>query len=220
VSKDRKDNMHKTKFQQFGWVLAAAFGAVLLAGGFQGNGDKTGVVDICKVVEGSEFGKQSQATFQQMKTVREEVLTFIDEHRVLTDEQAYQLRDLSLKENATAEERARLETLKAEVVTSGKKFMELAQKQNLSREERDLLEEYARRSQRMEALAQRMLREFTNDIQEWADAEKLASLSRARTAIQEVAKAQGFTVVFEIGIAPYGANDLTADALKAMNARL
>ena len=34
-----------------------------------------------------------------------------------------------------------------------------------------------------------------------------------------MAKAQAFTVVFEVGVAPYGANDVTDAALKAMNAK-
>ena len=47
----------------------------------------------------------------------------------------------------------------------------------------------------------------------------LESLDRARAALHEVAKAQAFTVVFEISVAPYGANDLTQPTLTAMNAK-
>ena len=71
----------------------------------------------------------------------------------------------------------------------------------------------------MENQAQRWLREFTQELQAWADKQKLSSLDRARAALTEVGKAQGFTVIFEVGVAPYGANDLTDAALKAMNAK-
>jgi Skp family chaperone for outer membrane proteins len=80
-----------------------------------------------------------------------------------------------------------------------------------------LVEEYARRSQAMNDQAERWLREFTTEMQTWLDKEKLESIEKARTAIQQVAREQGFTVVFEIGVAPYGANDITEATLKAMN---
>jgi Skp family chaperone for outer membrane proteins len=211
--------MQLSKFNKLGWVFAAAMGAVLIGSGFQGPSEKTGVVDISKVVEDSEFGKQSQETFRVMKTSREAVLEFIDDHRVLTQEQAVRLKDLSLKTNATDADKSALETLRAEIMLSGKRSMELAQKPSLTAEERTLLEEYARRSQTMEQVAQRWFREFSSEMQGWADKQKLASLDRARGAIQEVARQQGFTVVFEVGIAPYGANDLTSAALQAMNTR-
>lgn len=86
-------------------------------------------------------------------------------------------------------------------------------------EERTLMEDYARRSQVMEQVAQRWYREFSTDMQSWADKQKLASVERAKAAIQEVAKAQGYTLVLESGVAPYGANDITDAALKAMNAK-
>ena len=71
----------------------------------------------------------------------------------------------------------------------------------------------------MEQVAQRWYKEFTSDMQNWADKQKLASVEKARAAIQDVSKAQGYTIVFEVGIAPYGANDITDAALKAMNAK-
>ena len=70
----------------------------------------------------------------------------------------------------------------------------------------------------MELLARRWFTDFTNEMQGWADKQKASSIEKARGAIQTVAKAQGYTVVFEVGIAPYGANDITQPSLQAMNA--
>lgn len=209
--------MNETRFLQMGWVLAAALVAVMAASGFQEPAQKSGVVDIARIVEGSEFGKQNQASFAAMKKSREEVLEFLDTYRILTAEQAQRIRDLSLKPNATAEEKAELERIKAEVVATSRRSTELSTKPNLTAEERTLIEEYARRSQTMAEVTQRWLREFTNEMQTWADNQKVQSVARARKAIQDVAKAQGYTLVFEVGVAPYGANDLSDDALKAMN---
>lgn len=200
-------------------LIGAMLVGVLAAVGFQASEIKIGVVDISDVVEQSDFGKANQEEFARMKGVREGVLEFIDTYRVLTNEQAQRMRELSLKVNATAAERAELETLKATVQQSDKKSKELAQKASLTTEERELMRDYAQRSQTMEQVAQRWFREFTNEMQQWADKQKATSIDRARASINEVAKAGGYTIVLESGVAPYGANDLTQAALKSMNAK-
>ena len=204
---------------KLGWVAAAAMVGVFAASGFQAADMKVGVVDITKVVEQSDFGKANQQTFGQMKTAREGVLEFVDTYRVLTTEQATRIKDLSIKPTVTAEEKAELERIKAEVMAADKKNKELSTKVNLTPEDRALIQEYSNRANSMENQAQRWLREFTQELQAWADKQKLSSLDRARAALTEVGKAQGFTVIFEVGVAPYGANDLTDAALKAMNAK-
>ena len=209
--------MNKTRFLQLGWVLAAALIAVLVAGGFNQAAIKVGVVDISKVVEDSEFGRTNQATFLKMKQARETLLEFVDTNRVLSAEQADRIKTLWLKPAPTKEESAELETKKAEVGLAAKKSQELATKPNMSPEERTLVEEYARRSQNMEATAQRWYREFTDEMQKWADGQKLQSLTKARAAINDVAKAEAYTVILEVGIAPYGANDISAAVLAKMN---
>jgi Skp family chaperone for outer membrane proteins len=209
--------MKDTRFLQLGWVIAAAFIAVTLTGGFNQTAIKIGVIDISKVVEASDFGKLNQDSFTRMKVAREGLLEFIDTNRVLTNEQAQRIKDLWLKTNPTKEETAELDRLKAEVVAAAKRSAELATKPNMTPEERTLVEEYARRSQTMNDVAQRWFREFTNDMQVWADKQKLESVDRARGAITEVAKAEGYTVILEIGIAPYGANDISAAVLAKMN---
>ncbi len=206
-------------FNKIGWIVAAAMVGIFAASGFQEGALKIGVVDITKVVEQSDFGKANQATFAVMKSAREGVLEFVDTYRVLTVEQGARIKELSVKPTVSAEEKAELERIKAEVMAAEKKNKELSTKQNLTPEDRALIEEYSKRANNMEIQAQRWLREFTGELQAWADKQKLASLDRARAALAEVGKAQGFTVVFEVGVAPYGANDLTDPALKAMNAK-
>jgi Skp family chaperone for outer membrane proteins len=209
--------MKDIRFLQFGWVLAASLIGVVMAGGFQAPTEKVGVVDISKVVENSDFGKSNQEEFAKMKASRENLLEFIDTNRVLTTEQGQRLRDLAIKPTMTPEEKAENDRIRADVVAANKKWTELSTKSSLLPEERNLLDEYARRSQTMNDYAQRLFREFTNDMQGWADKQKLTSIEKARAAIQQVAKAQGYSVVFEVGVAPYGANDLSDAALTAMN---
>jgi Skp family chaperone for outer membrane proteins len=207
------------KIDQIGWTLAAAIAGGLLSSGFQGTTQKYGVVDISKVVESSDLGKANQATFADLKKRREGLLEFIDQVRVLTNEQAQRLHDLAVKEVLSDTDKAETERIKAEATASNKKSVELSGKPNLTPEERQLLQEYADRAANMERVGNLYLTEFTRDLQSWADKTKLSSLERARAAIQDVAKQGGFTVVFEVGVAPYGANDLTDASLQAMNAK-
>lgn len=211
--------MQRSKFDYLGWVLAAGLAGIMASSGFQATTDKSGVVDIAKVVEQSTYGKANQTSFQAMKEARESLLEFIDQNRVLTNEQAQRLKDIAVKENPTDAEKAEAERIKAEVVASAKRSQELSGKATLTPEERTLMDEYSRRSQTMQNVAARWYQEFTGDMQEWADKRKMDSVQKAREAIQSVAKAQGYTIIFEVGIAPYGANDLTDAALQAMNAQ-
>jgi Skp family chaperone for outer membrane proteins len=210
--------MKGDKLSQIGWVAAAVLGVVGLTSGFQDTSNKLAVVDIAKVVEQSNHGKANQTLFAAMKKNREDLLQFIDDNRVLTVEQANELKTLWTKDAPTPADKTRMDSIKAEVVASNKKWTELGTKANLTPEDRTLLDEYAKRGQNMEITARKWYGDFTSEMQGWADKQKVASIEKARTAIQSVAKQQGYTIVFEIGIAPYGANDLTAPALAAMNA--
>lgn len=209
----------RIRLLQLGWLVAGALGILLLAGGFQSPAEKVAVVDIPKLVDQSEFGKGNQQTRLVMRTAREKVLEFIDTNRVLTLEQAQKIRDLGLKTVPTAEESAGLETVKAEVIASNKKWQELSTRASLTPEERTLIEEYARRSQTMADVEKRWFQEFSTEMETWDNKQNVAAIEKARGAIAEAAKAQGFGLVFEVSVAPYGANDLTAAALQAMNGK-
>jgi len=211
--------MISVRILQLGWVLLASVVGVGLAGGFQASEIKIGTVDIVRMLDQSDYGKEGQAVFKKMKASRESVLEFIDTYRVLTTDQAQRIRELSLKENPTKEETAELDRVKADVQAANKRSVELATKANMTPEERTLVEEYARRSQTMNDIALRWFREFSNQMSDYADSRKLGGLQKARVAIREVSKAQGYTVVFDESTAPYGANDLTDATLAAMNAK-
>ncbi len=211
--------MINVRFLQFGSVLCAAVAAIALAGGFQAQTEKVGVVDFSKVIEASEYGKAGQVSFTKLKADRETLLQFIDNYRVLTIEQATNIRDLSLKQDRSKEEEAKLESLKADVIAQSKKWQALATKSDMSAEDRALIEDYAKRAQSMGDTMQRWYKDFSNDLTTWSDKQKIEGIAKARAAVQEVAKAQGYSMVFEASVAPYSANDLTDATLAAMNAK-
>lgn len=204
---------------RLGWIVAAAIVGLIAAAGFQGSLDKVAMVDLSRMVETSNLGKSNIAALESMKGIREDLLKFIDDTRVLTIDQAKNLRALWLKESATPADKAALDTLKAEINLQATKNKELGQKPNLTAEERTLLQEYANRSAAMEQLAGQWYQEFSQDIQKSAQDRRVDTLNKAKAAAQSVAKAQGYTLVFDNSVAVYAANDLTEPALQAMNAK-
>lgn len=46
-----------------------------------------------------------------------------------------------------------------------------------------------------------------------------AESANAKAALQEVAKKGGYTVILNGQVAPYGANDITDEAIKALDAK-
>src|SRR5687768_1286374 len=143
--------------------------ALLFASGFQDSTAKIGVVDINKVFEQSNFGKQSRDNLGAMMKAREGVIEFVQTYRVLTVEQAQKFRELSLKNPISQPEKAELEKIKADVMEADKKAKELITKQNLTPEERTAMDEYARRAQNMEVTTQRWTRDFNNEMQVWVE---------------------------------------------------
>lgn len=208
-----------TTFQKLGWVIAAAVLGVIAASGFQGGFDKVAIVDLNRMIETSEMGKKHSADLTAMTTAREGLLKFIDDNRVLTLDQANALRGLWLKDNPTANDTATLNRQKADIEAQAKRNVELSTKANLTPEERTLLQEYASRSASMERLAGDWYDEFRQEIQASAQQRRIDTLNKAKDAAKSVAKAQSFTLVFDSSVAVYSANDLTDEALKAMNAQ-
>jgi Skp family chaperone for outer membrane proteins len=206
-------------FQRLGWVVAAAVLGLVVASGFQSSLDKVATVDLSTMVETSDLGKANIAALDAMKTSREGLLKFIDDNRVLTMDQANNLRTLWLKESPSAQDTANLNSLKADIDASAKKNVALGTKRDLTPEERTLLQEYASRSAAMEQLAGQWYQEFMQEIQSSAQQRRADTLTKAKAASQTVARVQGYTLVFDSSVGVYAANDLTADALKSMNAK-
>lgn len=208
-----------TRFEKLGWIVAAAVVGLMAASGFQTGMDKVATVNLQNLVDTSTLGKANSATFDKMKAAREGLLQFMDENRVLTMDQATQLRDLSLKDTLTTEEKAKLERIKADVIAQAKRNLELSNKPNLTPEERQLLQEYSSRSAAIENLENQWVEEFRGQMQQWAIDKKVESLNIAKATAKAIAKEKGYSLVFDQSVALYSPNDLTEDTLKAMNAK-
>lgn len=145
-------------------------------------------------------------------------MEFVNTYQVLTTEQAQRLRELTIKATITDAEKAEMEKIKNDVKASDAKFKELNQKAQLTDADRQLLQDFNGRAQTMGKVLERWNQEFTDEVSQLQQQLQTATVDKARAAVTQVAKGQGFTLVFESAVAIYGANDLTDAAVKAMNA--
>lgn len=205
------------RFQNLGWVVAAALGGILVAGGFEGNEQKLGTVDVAALIQQSEMGREGQTQFDAMTNTRQDLVNFMVQNTIMSADQAKRLRDLWLKSPRTPPEEQEFTKLQNDIRAASKAAQDLQLKQNLTPEDKKALDDATNKNNATRTLAQQWTGEFHDDIQKWADQRRQASLDKAKAAIQQTAKAQGFSIIFEAGVAPYAANDVTSEAVKQMN---
>jgi Skp family chaperone for outer membrane proteins len=210
--------MQKVKISQLGWVAAIAMAGVMIGSGFQGATQKIGVADLPKIVEGSDFYKQNEVTYNDFVAKRRTVLDFFNTYKVLTTEQTNRIQELSLKDNPTPQEKAELDRIKQDVVAQDKRSKELTIKPSPTPEEVTVLQDFAHRTQAMGQTFDQLQQTYQGDIQQKRDQIQQAAADKARDAIRQVGKDQAFTVIMSSAAAPYAANDVTDAAIKAMNA--
>ncbi|MBL8048534.1 MAG: OmpH family outer membrane protein [Chthonomonas sp.] len=209
----------KYKFKSWsGWIVAAGFGAVMFASGFQAGAEKTGVVDLNTVIQQSNYGKSSTESLNNQLKVRRALIDFVMTYKVLTREQAERLRELSLKAPQTEDDKKQVEKIKADVMESDRRRNELSQKANLTEADAALLRDYSQRALAMEELVNRWSQIFQEDLEDLQTKAREDSITKAKAALSAVAKAGAYTVVMESTVAPFGVNDLTEAVVTKMNA--
>ncbi len=210
----------KLNTKWMGWIVAAGSIGFMMLSGFQPAQEKTGVVDLNRVLNESDRGRKANQDLQNALAVREDLLNFVNTYRILTLDQAAKLRELSLKPTPTEADKAEIEKIKKEVIDSDKRRNEILQKTNQTEAEQMALRDFADRAR---TVAERILPRWDQEMQgEMSQLEtklRQETLEAARLALRDTAKTQGFTVVIESTVAPYGANDLTEPTIKTMNAK-
>jgi len=200
-------------------IVVAAIGIVTLGGlvGFQATSTKIGVVDNRKVVGSSEIYRKSRETLNNATSIRQSILEFIIANRTMKKEDAQRFRDLTLKNLPTEVEKSELEKIKAGALDGEKRKRELELKNPPSADETKALEEFRNRQAGTGDLLQEWQKEFQQELEQ-LDAKIGQDLEKTvKDAIQEVGKKQGYSVVYASTVAPYAANDITDEVLKAVN---
>ena len=205
------------KIDKLGWLVAAALAGAMIGMGFKAPGDKTGTVDVIKVFKDSEYAKSQNEGLQGQVAARRDVVQFVQTNRSMKPEDADKLRLLLTKDKPTPADRTDIERIKNDAQADEKKARDLQTKEKPTATELTQIEEYTKRKDATGQRLDRWREEFNQELQ--AQQEKMNSdaLVRVRSVIQQVARDQGYSIVFAQEIAPYCANDLTSDSLKAMN---
>lgn len=207
------------RIQKLGWILSAGMAGAMFAGGFQTKTEKIGVVDVGSVFQSSDMTHSKQDELKAMQQSRYDVLQFVHTYRVIQPAQADRFKTLSLKDNITPAEKTELDKLKADVLAADQSFLALQQKPNPTADDRAKMDALNAQKQQMSAMEQRWAQEFDRDLRNKQDELRKVVLDRVQDSLKDVGKKQAYSLIFVRDVAPYGANDVTADTLKVMNAK-
>jgi Skp family chaperone for outer membrane proteins len=205
------------KFKKIGLIGAALMLGAFAAVGFQGSGDKFGIVDVEKVFNDSAFAKTQTESLRKMGAARQDLLQFVATNRTITAAQAASYRTLALKENPSATDQAEMTRIKNDVKTSETQFQTLTTKTNPTAAELQTVQDLNKRRDETDQLLAKWQQEFSDEVDAKRTSLRAEALAKVRQAIQKTAREQGCTVVFDSSVAPYAANDLTDASVKAMN---
>src|SRR5208282_4156033 len=104
--------MKKLNKDLYGWMVAAILAGVLASAGFQATPETSAVVDLQKVIKGSDLYTAKEGEFKAQVQARGDLLKFINDNRVIAADEWTKLRDLSLKPNPTPADKVDLQKLK------------------------------------------------------------------------------------------------------------
>lgn len=211
-------SMITQRTQKIAFAASAAFAAIALVA-FQAPQQKLGIVDVSKLFNESDFAKGQQDKLRKVGVARTTLLQTMDDYRTLTVEQAQNLRKLSLLPSPKPEDTASLDSLKAEIAAGDKKYKDLQVKANPTPAEVSALQEYSARERATLSLSRRWAQEFDDEVKNLNESLNKETIDHIKQGLKKVGADKGYTLIFSQDVAPYGANDLTADVLKAMNSQ-
>lgn len=201
-----------------GLVAAVAMVSVAATVGFQNSQPKFGTVDMDRVMNGSTAGTRANEQLQTELRKRQGLIEFAVTNPVMTQDQATQLKDLTLKPSPAAADTTALNTLKQTIQAQVKEFDALNKNANPSEADRTKLAEYNANIQQMNLVLTEWDRTFSNELSTMREDSRQSVLDTARAAVKSVGQREGYTVVFESNVAIYGSNDLSDAVIKAMDA--
>lgn len=213
-------NTNRSKWSgSLGWVVAAGLGVMMMGSGFQAAQEKTGVVDLNKVIQDSDLGKSNTQRLNGALKVRRDLIDWLTTYNIATGEQAEEYRRLMTKEPQTEADRTAMKKINDDVAASDKRKQDLLTKATLTDADRTLLADFQQRMRINEDRARAWENEFSGQLNQLREDLQSQTINMAKASLAEVAKTQGFTTVLESTVAPYGANDLTDRTITSLNSK-
>ena len=205
---------------KLGWPIAAALAGAMAMGalsGFQANtAPKFATVDIGKVFDGSTLATQNTETLQNAQKSRSAVLEFINRNRAMDPGDARKLAELSIKATPSAADTAEIARLRTAGETATQARSALMTKNPPTDADKTALTDYGTKASTNQSLLQTLQAQYEGDLQAMSGDLREKTLDRVREVVKGLAAKGGYTVVFSTASAPYAANDLTDEALKAL----
>ena len=205
------------KFERLGWIVAAGLAGSMVGMGFQGATQKIGTVDMSKVFGDSALVKKQSEQLRTYQMARKSALEFLDQNRTLTLDEASKYATLAVKDSPTAADKTELDRLTGVANEGRGKLTALQTKVTPTAEDTKQLQDYTARSSQIQQLLQDLAGRFDQEVRTYQDKLRSDTLDKVRDAVKQVSSKQGYTVVFANEVAPYAANDITKEALDAMN---
>lgn len=196
-------------------ILALGMTAILAGSGFQNNSTKIGVIDSNQVIQAVAVAKNLVEDEKNLRTDRETVVQFLDRYRIMKKEDADRFKNLSIKATKTDAEKGELEKLKTAATEAQRKFKDLELKSSPTADELKALDDYRNRQNDMQEYLQNLVKDFQTELAAIHDKNQATVYEAFKAGLTDYGKKQGYTVVFDKNVAPYGANDLTDDVTKA-----
>jgi hypothetical protein len=166
------------------------------------------------VQQAMEGNKSMAEDLNKMVSERQAVLEYLDRYRVIKKADAEKFKTLSLKANKTDAEKAELEKVKTYAQDQKKKFEDLQLKPAPTAEELKQLDDFRTRQAEIGDYLNTLNTDFQQELKAKQNAVQKSALDTYTNSVKEVAKKQGFTIIFDKNVAPYGANDITDDVAK------
>jgi Skp family chaperone for outer membrane proteins len=203
---------------KLGWVVAAGVVGAMFGMGFQATAPKFAVVDMQKVFSDADFTASGSTELQEYAKPRIAVLQFLRQNLPMSPDDARKYAELSQRPLRNASDDIEIKRIEADAqsATSNRNALLVKPEASLTADDHKQMQDFSSRAQQNQAYGQQLEEKMGQDI----DQKKLElhdkAMEQVRKTVGDVAKKQGYSVVFSSDAAPYAANDITPDALKVV----
>jgi Skp family chaperone for outer membrane proteins len=205
------------KLDRLGWIVAAAMAGALVMSGFQGTNMKFANCDVEKVFNSSNLTKENQEQLQEYGNKRFRILQFLGANLAMAPTDTQTFADLTLMAKPSDADTQKLAAVTKAAAAESQKQADLAQKPSPTADDQKTLSEYHNRASVNKDFTQHLEAAYEKDIKTEQDKLKTDALDKVRKTISEVARKQGYSIVFNLDSAPFAANNLTDEVVKEVN---
>ena len=192
--------------------MAGAF----LGMGFQAPALKFASVDMEKVFSEADVTKKSNDQLEASQKARMNVLQFVQQNPAMLPADAEKYAAAATRSPQTAADKADIERITQDALAASNRQRDLATKQNPAADDMKALQDFSSRGQQNGVLARKLQEQYTTEMREMQVNLHAVSMDKIRESVKEIASKQGYSIVFSQEAAPFAANDLTAEAIKAL----